>query len=158
MRRARQLAAARRDVWAKLNDAAVLERCIPGCKSLEKISDTEFMGTIALENGAAAANGHVQLTDIKPPASYRISGSGSGGALGVVRGGASVRLEENAGGTLVLYDIDATISAQIGRLWQWLIDATAAQLVDRFLDNFAREVEGPSAVNGPPLGGSSSAR
>jgi carbon monoxide dehydrogenase subunit G len=144
---ARQLTAARADVWAKLNDAAVLKRCIPGCTALEKLSDTEFNGTIALNKyGAAAAYGHVKLTDIKPPASYRISGSGKGGPAGMVSGGASVRLEENASGTLLLYNVDATISAPIGRLGQWLIEATAAQFADSLFDNLAREVEGRSAA------------
>ncbi len=29
-------------VWARLNDAATLQASIPGCESLEKLSDTEF--------------------------------------------------------------------------------------------------------------------
>src|SRR4030067_692272 len=34
-------------VWNALNDPAVLQACIAGCKSLEKISDTEFASTVA---------------------------------------------------------------------------------------------------------------
>ena len=37
-----QLAANREKVWAALNDAEVLKRCIPGCEELNKVSDTEF--------------------------------------------------------------------------------------------------------------------
>jgi uncharacterized protein len=149
----RQLAAARPEVWAKLNDAAVLARCIPGCESLEKLSDTELKGTVALKIGPVAArfNGDVKLSDINPPASYRISGSGKGGPAGVVSGGANVRLEEQAGGTLLTYDVDAKVSGKIAQLGQRLIDATAAQLADKFFDNFAREVEGPvAAAEAPP--------
>jgi carbon monoxide dehydrogenase subunit G len=148
MKGSRQLAATRADVWAKLNDAEVLKRCIPGCDSLEKVSDTEFKGTVALKVGPVSArfNGHVKLSDINPPASYRISGSGKGGPAGMASGGANVRLEQNASGTLLTYDVDAKVSGKIAQLGQRLIDATAAQLADKFFENFAREVEGPSAA------------
>ena len=36
----RLLDAPRGEVWEKLNDPDVLKRCIPGCESLEKLSDT----------------------------------------------------------------------------------------------------------------------
>ncbi|MFZ1340282.1 MAG: SRPBCC domain-containing protein, partial [Paracoccaceae bacterium] len=32
----------RRTVWQALNDPEMLRACIPGCQSLEKLSDTEF--------------------------------------------------------------------------------------------------------------------
>jgi carbon monoxide dehydrogenase subunit G len=83
----------------------VLRRCISGCEALVRLSDTDFNGTVALNNGAAAANGDVKLTDINAPASYRITGSGNGGPAGMVSGGAVVRLEENAGGTLLSYGV-----------------------------------------------------
>jgi uncharacterized protein len=153
----RQLAATRPEVWAKLNDAEVLKRCIPGCDSLAKVSDTEFKGTVALKIGPMAArfDGNVKLSDLNPPASYRISGSGKGGPAGMASGGANVRLEQNASGTLLTYDVDAKVSGKIAQLGQRLIDATAAQLADKFFENFAREVEGPSAATtgggGPEL-------
>jgi carbon monoxide dehydrogenase subunit G len=147
----RQLAAARPVVWAKLNDAEVLKRSIPGCESLEKLSDTEFKGTVAVKIGPVAArfDGNVTLSDINPPASYRISGSGKGGPAGMASGGANVRLEEKAGGTLLTYDVDAKVSGKIAQLGQRLIDATAAQLADKFFSNFAREVEGAPAAAAP---------
>ncbi|HTK13811.1 MAG TPA: SRPBCC domain-containing protein, partial [Xanthobacteraceae bacterium] len=37
-----QLAAPRQTVWEKLNDPEVLKATIPGCESLEKISDSAF--------------------------------------------------------------------------------------------------------------------
>ncbi len=29
-------------VWEALNDPLVLKQCIPGCESIDKLSDTEF--------------------------------------------------------------------------------------------------------------------
>jgi carbon monoxide dehydrogenase subunit G len=40
------LAAKRDVVWHLLNDPETLKACIPGCESLEKISDTEFRAVV----------------------------------------------------------------------------------------------------------------
>ncbi|MCC4244980.1 SRPBCC domain-containing protein, partial [Stappia indica] len=37
-----RILAGRGAVWAALNDADVLRRCIPGCEELEKVSDREM--------------------------------------------------------------------------------------------------------------------
>ena len=47
----RQLPASQADVWAKLNDVDVLKRCIPGCQSLEKVSDDQLKATVGLKIG-----------------------------------------------------------------------------------------------------------
>jgi carbon monoxide dehydrogenase subunit G len=148
MRGRRQFAAARPDVWAKLNDAEVLKRCLPGCEALEKLSDTEFKARVAVKiigPVAARFTGDVKFTDINPPASYRIGGNGTAGPAGMVSGAAAVHLEENLGGTLLTYDVDAAVSGNISQLGPGLI-AAAAQPVDMFFDNFARELEGRSGA------------
>jgi carbon monoxide dehydrogenase subunit G len=145
MRGRRQFAAARPDVWAKLNDAEVLKRCFPGCETLEKISDTEFKARVAVKiigPVAARFNGDVKLTDINPPASYRIGGNGTAGPAGMVSGAAAVHLEENLGGTLLTYDVDTAISGNIAQLGLGFIGA-AVQPIDKFFNSLARELEGP---------------
>ena len=39
------------DVWRGLNDPAILQRCIPGCESVERVSDTEFTAKVVLQVG-----------------------------------------------------------------------------------------------------------
>src|SRR6201997_2132423 len=36
-------------VWEKLNDAATLKACIPGCEQLDKTSDTEFQAVATVK-------------------------------------------------------------------------------------------------------------
>ncbi len=150
----RQLAAAQRDVWSKLNDVEVLKRCIPGCESLEKTGENALKATVALKIGPMAVrfNGDVQLSDLNPPNSYRIAGSGKGGPAGQASGGANVRLEPKDGGTLLSYDVDANVGGKIAQLGSRLIDATAASLAGQFFDKFAAEVEtstSPAAGQSP---------
>lgn len=145
----RQLSAQPATVWEKLNDVDVLRRCIPGCESLEKLGDDKMKAVASLKIGPMAVRftGDVELSDLEPPRSYRISGKGSGGAAGMASGGAAVKLEPSQGGTLLSYDVDANVGGKIAQLGQRLIDATAAQLAEKFFTSFAAEVEGPVAEN-----------
>ena len=137
----RQLPAPQADVWAALNDVEVLKRCIPGCQSLEKVADDQLKATVGLKIGPINAkfNGEVTLSDMNPPNSYRISGSGKGGAAGSASGGADVKLEAKDGGTELSYDVDAKVAGKIAQLGARLIDATAASLANKFFDNLAAE-------------------
>src|SRR2546421_12828160 len=89
-----QLPAPQQAVWAKLNDPGVLKVCIPGCESLEKLSDTEFQAVAVTKIGPVKARfkGKVRLSDLDPPNGYRISGEGDGGVAGLANGGASIAL------------------------------------------------------------------
>src|SRR5262249_60693536 len=98
-----RIAAPRESVWRALNDPAVLGQCIPGCESIEKISDTEFTARVVAKVGPVKAGftGKVTLSDLDPPNGYRISGEGQGGAAGFAKGEAVVHLNEERGGTLL---------------------------------------------------------
>ncbi len=81
----------------------MLQASIPGCESLEKLSDTEFRPTAAVKIGPIAArfNGRVQLADLDPPNGYTISGEGQGGVAGFAKGGAEVHLADDADFTVL---------------------------------------------------------
>jgi len=138
----RDLPADQEAVWAALNDPEVLQRCIPGCESLEQTSPTELSAVAAVKIGPMKARfkGDVELSELNPPHSYRISGSGSGGAAGAASGGANVSLAPSETGTLLTYDVDAQVKGKMAQLGGRLIDATAKSLANQFFDNFAAEV------------------
>jgi uncharacterized protein len=139
------IAASREKVWAALNDPEVLRQCIPGCQSLEKLSDTEMTAKVVLQVGPvkAAFSGKVQLSDIDPPNGYRITGEGSGGVAGYAKGGAVVRLADEGGGTLLRYEAKADVGGKLAQLGGRLIDATARKLAGEFFDRFGEIVGGP---------------
>ncbi len=144
----RQIQAPQADVWKKLNDPAVLQRCIPGCESLEKIDDTNMKGVVALKLGPMAIrfNGDVRLSNLNPPNSYRLTGSGKAGPAGFASGFADVSLLPKDGGTELTYKVESTVGGRIAQLGARLIDATAAQLAGEFFDKFAAEVTPAMAV------------
>lgn len=135
----RHIPAPRQKVWEALNDPAVLKSSIPGCESLEKLSDQELRATAAVRIGPIATrfNGKVLLSDLDPPNGYTITGEGQGGVAGFAKGGARVRLADAADGTLLHYDVKAQVGGKLAQLGARLIDATAKQLADNFFDRFA---------------------
>ena len=139
-----QLPAARETVWQKLNDPEVLKATIPGCESLEKTSDTSFAAVAVTKIGPVKARfkGKVHLTDLDPPNGYRISGEGDGGVAGFAKGGATVRLTEKDGGTLLTYDVEAQIGGKLAQLGQRLVNGAAKKVADDFFSNFAKAVGG----------------
>ncbi len=137
------LAAKREDVWAKLNDPAVLKACIPGCEELNMLSDNEFEAVAVNRIGPVKAKfkGKVQLTDLDPPNGYKISGQGDGGIAGFAKGGATVRLTDHEGGTLLSYDVEAQIGGKLAQLGQRLINGAAKKMADDFFNRFAEAVK-----------------
>jgi carbon monoxide dehydrogenase subunit G len=139
----RRIPAPRHKVWDALNDPEILKNSIPGCESLERVSDTELKAQAAVRIGPIAAkfNGKVQLSDIDAPNGYTISGEGQGGVAGFAKGGAVVRLTApSAEETLLSYDVKAQVGGKIAQLGARLIDATAKQMADAFFDRFTAQV------------------
>jgi carbon monoxide dehydrogenase subunit G len=141
----RRIAAPRQTVWDALNDPAVLKASIPGCESLERVSDTAMKSTVAVKIGPMSArfNGTVTLADIDAPNSYTISGEGQGGVAGFAKGGAKVHLEDDGPGTRLSYEVNALVGGKIAQLGARLIDASAKQISDQFFDRFSAMVATP---------------
>jgi uncharacterized protein len=137
-----QLPATPQTVWAKLNDSDVLKACIPGCESLEKLSEVEFQAVAVTKVGPVKARfkGKVKLSDLDPPNRYRISGEGDGGVAGFAKGGASVSLQAKEGGTLLTYEVEAQIGGKLAQLGQRLVNGVAKKLADQFFERFAAAV------------------
>ena len=71
-----RIEAPREVVWAALNSPEILKFCIPGCKSVEQISETDFKATVTLKIGAikASFDGKVTLSiwTLRPAIRFRV--------------------------------------------------------------------------------------
>jgi carbon monoxide dehydrogenase subunit G len=141
----RLIDAPRERVWAALNDPEILKACIPGCETLERISDTEMKATAAIKIGPVAAKfaGKVTLSDIDAPNGYKISGQGQSGAAGFAKGGAQIRLKDDGAGTLLSYTVQAQVGGKLAQAGGRLIDATAKSMADQFFQVFSNTVATP---------------
>jgi carbon monoxide dehydrogenase subunit G len=151
--------APRQKVWEALNDPAILQQCIPGCESVEKLSDTELQAKVVAKVGPVRAHfgGKVTLSDLDPPNGYKITGEGSGGAAGFAKGGAAVHLSDEGQGTRLTYKVDAHVGGKLAQIGSRLIDATARKMAEDFFARFSALVAAPApapttaeAVPAPP--------
>ncbi len=139
-----RIAARREVVWAALNNPEILKACIPGCQSLDMSSPTEMSATVKIKIGPVSAtfSGEVTLSDLNPPAGYKISGEGKGGIAGFAKGGAEVKLTEDGDGTILAYTVDAQIGGKLAQLGSRLIDSSAKKLAGQFFADFNKAVSG----------------
>lgn len=139
-----RIPAPQQQVWDALNDPAVLQVCIVGCKHLEKMSDTELIATVATKVGPISATfrGNVVLSELDPPHSYTLTGQGQGGAAGFAKMGAKVALTEDQDGTLLKYRAHAEIGGKLASVGSRLVQSVAKQNADDFFAAFARQLGG----------------
>lgn len=139
-------------VWEALNDLEVLKACIPGCESIEKVSDTEHHVTLTAAVGPVKAKfkGKMHLADLDPPRSYRIGFEGQGGVAGFAKGEAQVSLQADGADTLMRYTVHAQIGGKLAQVGSRLIDAAAKKLADEFFGAFnARVAPGAAEAAAP---------
>lgn len=130
-------------VWEMLNDPEVLRACIPGCESLDKVSDTHMTAVAKVKLGPVKATfkGKINLEDIDPPNGYKLVGEGDGGISGFAKGGATVQLIEAEGGTTLRYVAEAQIGGKLAQIGARLIDGVAKKMADEFFTKFAEAVK-----------------
>ena len=130
------------DTWAALNDPEILKACVPGCESIERITDTEYTVMMTARVGPVAAKfkGKLTLADLNPPNSYSIAFEGQGGVAGFGKGGAQVQLAPEADGTRLTYQVKASVGGKIAQIGSRLVDAAARKLADDFFNAFNDKV------------------
>jgi carbon monoxide dehydrogenase subunit G len=150
---------AQAEVWRGLNDPNVLKACIPGCESIDKVSDTEYRVVIVAAVGPVKAkfNGKLVLADLNPPTSYSLSFEGSGGAAGFGKGGAQVSLRTEGTGTRLSYSAKANVGGKLAQIGSRLIDGVAKKMADDFFVAFNRTLAGSAPQAAAAPSGASSA-
>ena len=142
-------------VWDALNDPEILKQAIPGCEEFNKKSDTEFSAKATNKIGPfnATFSGDIELKDLNPPNSYKISGSGNS-LVGFASGEAEVKLEDSDKGTNLIYSVEAQVGGKIAQVGSRLIDMTAKKMADIFFGKFSElviEINNPSETQAKSL-------
>ena len=133
-----QINLSKEKVWEALNDPEILKKSIPGCEEFKKNSETEFTATATNKIGPfnASFTGDIELTELNPPNSYKITGSGNS-PVGFASGEATVKLEDHENGTNLIYEVEANVGGKIAQVGSRLIDMTAKKMADIFFGKFS---------------------
>ncbi len=139
-----RIAASRQAVWNALNDPEVLKACIPGCESLTRDGDNAFDAIVQAKVGPVRAkfSGRVELSNIRPPESYTITGEGKGGTAGMAKGGADVVLVEDGDGTVLRYTVNADVGGKLAQIGSRLVKSAANKQAREFFSRFGDIVTG----------------
>ena len=134
-----QINLSKEKVWEALNDPEILKKSIPGCDEFIKNSATEFTATATNKIGPfnASFTGEIELIDLDPPNSYKITGSGNS-PVGFASGEAIVKLEDHESGTNLIYEVEANVGGKIAQVGSRLIDMTAKKMADIFFGKFSK--------------------
>jgi len=137
-----RIPASQQQTWDALNDPEVLKACVPGCESIEKLSDTDFQVLMTARVGPVSAKfkGKLTLSDLDPPRAYAIAFDGQGGVAGFGKGGAKVRLEPEGDETLLRYDVKASVGGKLAQIGSRLVDAAARKIANDFFNAFNEHV------------------
>jgi carbon monoxide dehydrogenase subunit G len=124
--------------WRALNDTEILKTCIPGCESIDKQSDNEYLLTMTARVGPVSAKfkGKMTLSEIDPPHAYTLLFEGQGGVAGFAKGQASVRLMPEGDGTKLGYAVKAMVGGKLAQVGARLIDGVAKKLSEQFFSAF----------------------
>ena len=128
-------------VFAALIDPQVLQRCIPGCESLDQTADNTYVATMKAGVGAVKGTfkGSVRLEDIQSPSHYRMIVDGKGGP-GFVKGTGVFDLAENSGATAIAYTGEMLVGGVIASVGQRMIEAAAKMLAGKFFSELEKQI------------------
>lgn len=140
--------ASQQQTWEALNDPEILKACVPGCDSIEKTGENEYLVLMVARVGPVSAKfkGKLALSDLDPPNSYSIAFEGQGGAAGFGKGGAQVRLAPEGGGTRLAYSVKASVGGKLAQIGSRLVDAAAKKIANDFFQAFNDKVAGAHAA------------
>ena len=126
----------REQVWNLVRDPEVLSTAIPGGTEMNKISDTEYEGTIHLRVGPVSGTfaGKILVSDEVPPESYTLTVDGRGGP-GYGKGVGHVQLAElDDGNTLFKYQGEMQVGGKLAGVGQRMLESVSKSMVRQGLD------------------------
>lgn len=138
-------------VWAILLDRKELAALLPGCEALDLVGPNAYRAEVVVGVGPVRGRyvAEVALTDLDPPRSLTLSGSGSS-ALGTGRGSGHVTLERHSGeggdGTLVTYRYTAEVGGKVAAVGGRMLDSAARLIIGQFFDRLIARAGGPQAA------------
>lgn len=137
--------AKRAEVWAALNDTAVLGAVIPGCQTIAWSGPETLDLTIKVNFGIVhpTFDGVLTLSNVRSAESYTLSGRGKGGLLGMAHAAADITLDDAAEETMLTFTAAGHADGGIMRLGRAIIGNSAQKVIDGFFESIGAQMGVP---------------
>ena len=134
--------AKRTEVWAALNDTAILKAVIPGCERIDWTGPSTLDMTIKVNFGLVhpTFEGDLTLSNVHPAERYTLSGRGRGRMLGLAHASAEIALDDAPDGTRLTFEAIGNADGGIMRLGKALIGGSAQKVIDGFFESIGGEM------------------
>lgn len=136
-------------VFRVLLDPAALAKVIPGCNALEPNGENRYRADVTVGVGMIKArySAEVALSELDPPRSLRLAGSGLS-SVGSASGSGLVTLEPQGTGTLLRYDYEADVSGKVAAVGSRMLEGAARIVLNQLFEQLGREAGGKRDTNG----------
>ncbi len=130
-------------VWKALLDPEVLRKTLPGCEDLKEVGENQYAGRLKMKVGPVQGvfEGGVQLSNLDAPNGYDLTIEGKG-PPGFMNGTGTLKLEDDPGGTKLIYEIDAQVGGRIASIGQRLVESSAKVITKQGLKGLDQQIQG----------------
>ncbi|MEZ1315067.1 molybdopterin-dependent oxidoreductase [Pseudomonas fluorescens] len=142
--------AAPQQVFDTLLDPQTLKAIIPGCHALELESENNYAADVTVGVGMIRARfeARVALSELEPPHSLRLSGSGSS-SMGSATGHAKVRFVELENGhTRLEYHYQVSVSGKVAAVGARMLQGASKVIIGQIFTRLSQRVTG-QAIHTP---------
>lgn len=140
--------APRADLWRMLIDPAVLQRCVPGCESLEAAEDGSYKMVMKAGVGSikGAFTGKIKLDELRAPEHYKMLVEANG-KVGFVKGVGTLDFIEQGAETVINYAGEVSVGGTLASVGQRMIQASAKMLAGQFFKAIEAEARPTDAAD-----------
>ncbi|MGC2028558.1 MAG: carbon monoxide dehydrogenase subunit G [Steroidobacteraceae bacterium] len=130
-------------IWAALFDPVVLQGCFPGCRSVERKSESEYAAVLQVKVGPlnAGFSGLIMLTDPEYLTAVTLAGTLNGAGAGFARGTARITLRRRELVTELSYSADLRLGGKLAAVGDRLFGTAVKRNIAEFLASFAAMVD-----------------
>ena len=137
-------------LWELLLDPETLAGALPGVERFEEVAPDTYEATmrVGIASVRGTYRGRVEVSERKPPESYRLRIDGAG-KPGGARADAFVELCGGDGVTTMRYRAEVKARGAIARLGGRLLGGVARLLIGQFVKSIERQVDDRAAEAAP---------
>ncbi|MFC3458550.1 xanthine dehydrogenase family protein molybdopterin-binding subunit [Massilia haematophila] len=145
------LDAAPEAVFRVLLDPQALAKVIPGCNALEPAGEHRYRADVTVGVGMIKArySAEVALSELDPPRSLRLAGSGLS-SVGSASGSGLVTLEAQGASTLLRYDYAAQVSGKVAAVGSRMLEGAAKIVLNQLFEQLGKEAGAAGTTGGAP--------